>query len=85
MMEFTGKELNYLHVCRRKLWLFRHGIRPELENDLVQLGMLLGEETFTRQEKEIPDAVRVRSQGSFLQRTEDLPERLPLAEYRFLR
>lgn len=54
MMEFTGKELNYLHVCRRKLWLFRHGIRPELENDLVQLGMLLGEETFTRQEKEIP-------------------------------
>ncbi len=53
-MEFTGKELNYLHVCRRKLWLFRHGIRPELENDLVQLGMQLGEETFTRQEKEIP-------------------------------
>lgn len=53
-MDFTGKELNYLYVCRRKLWLFRHGIRPELENELVQLGMLLGEETFSRQEKEIP-------------------------------
>lgn len=52
-MEFTGKELNYLHVCRRKLWLFRHGIRPELENELVQLGMLLGEQSFSRQEKEI--------------------------------
>ncbi len=53
-MEFTGKELNYLHVCRRKLWLFRHGIRPEMESDLVQLGMLLDEVSFPRQSKEIP-------------------------------
>ena len=52
-MEFTGKELNYLHVCHRKLWLYRHGIQPELESDLVQLGMLLGEQSFSRQEKDI--------------------------------
>ena len=52
-MQFTGKELNYLHVCHRKLWLFHHGIRPELENQLVQLGMQLGEQTFIRHEKEI--------------------------------
>lgn len=53
-MDCTGTELNYLHVCPRKLWLFRHGIRPEQESDLVQLGILLGEESFSRREKEIP-------------------------------
>ena len=52
-MEYTGTDLNYLHVCPRKLWLFRHGIRLEQGNDLVQLGVLLGEESFSRQEKEI--------------------------------
>lgn len=52
-MQFIGKELSYLHVCRRKLWLFHHGIRPELENEQVQLGMQLGEQSFPRQEKEI--------------------------------
>ena len=52
-MEYTGTDLNYLHVCPRKLWLFRHGIRLEQGNELVQLGVLLGEESFSRQEKEI--------------------------------
>ena len=53
-MELTGTDLNYLHVCPRKLWLFRHGIRLEHESDLVQLGALLGETSFSREEKEIP-------------------------------
>lgn len=35
-----GKEIYYLHICRRKLWLFNHGIRPEMENDHVRIGML---------------------------------------------
>ncbi len=50
----TGKEINYLHVCKRKLWLFAHGIRPELEFDNVQIGMLLQQESFSREKKEIP-------------------------------
>ncbi len=53
-MIFTGTSFNYLYVCHRKLWLFHHGIRPENENELVQLGRLLGEATFSRREKEIP-------------------------------
>lgn len=53
-MTYTGTDLNYLHVCPRKLWLSRHGIRPERESELVQLGVLLGEQTFSREEKEIP-------------------------------
>ena len=50
----TGKEVAYLHVCHRKLWLYHNGIRPELENTDVQLGMLIQEESFHREKKEIP-------------------------------
>lgn len=53
-MSFTGTEINYLHVCPRKLWLFRHGLRPEAENDFVQLGRLLNDTAFSRATKEIP-------------------------------
>ena len=53
-ISITGKEISYLHICKRKLWLFHHGIRPELEYDNVQIGMLLQDKTFSRQQKEIP-------------------------------
>ena len=43
----------YLHICRRKLWLFHHGIRPENENTAVQIGRHIGESTFKRTHKEI--------------------------------
>lgn len=50
----TGKEIYYLHVCHRKLWLFNHGIRPEMENDHVKIGMLIQQTSFSREKKEIP-------------------------------
>ena len=49
-----GKEIYYLHICRRKLWLFNHGIRPEMENDHVRIGMLIQQTSFSREKKEIP-------------------------------
>ena len=53
-MHITGKEISYLYVCKRKLWLFRHGMRPELENDNVRIGMHLNDTAFKREEKDIP-------------------------------
>jgi len=49
----TGKEISYLYICRRKLWLFHHGIRPELEYGSVKIGMNIGERSFRREKKEI--------------------------------
>lgn len=46
----TGTEIAYLHICRRKLWLFHHGIRPENEHSNVQVGRFIQESTFTRHE-----------------------------------
>lgn len=53
-ISITGTEIAYLYVCRRKLWLFRHGIKPENENVNVQIGKHLNETAFSREEKDIP-------------------------------
>lgn len=49
----TGTEMAYLYICRRKLWLFHNGIRPENENVAVQIGRHIGESTFKRANKEL--------------------------------
>lgn len=50
---FTGTEVNYFFVCRRKLWLFSHDLDFEADSDLVMLGKLLHETRFTRKSKEV--------------------------------
>ncbi len=47
-INITGTEIAYLYICRRKLWLFHHGIRPENEHVNVQIGRYIQESTFTR-------------------------------------
>jgi CRISPR-associated exonuclease Cas4 len=50
---FTGTQVNYYAICQRKLWLFSHGVEMERENENVQIGKLLGEQTYKREQKEI--------------------------------
>lgn len=50
---FTGTQVNYYAVCKRKLWLFSHDIEMERENESVQLGRLVGQESYKREQKEI--------------------------------
>lgn len=50
---FTGTQVNYFAVCKRKLWLFTRGVEMERENENVQLGKLVGEQSYSRQQKEI--------------------------------
>lgn len=45
-MIITGTILNYFMVCRRKLWLFAHGITMEQESDLVYEGKLIHESSY---------------------------------------
>lgn len=45
-MTVTGTFFNYFMVCRRKLWLFAHGITMEQESDLVYEGKLIHENTY---------------------------------------
>ncbi|WP_320043473.1 CRISPR-associated protein Cas4 [uncultured Desulfobacter sp.] len=52
-LDYTGTQVNYFFVCRRKLWLFTRDIRFENENEYVQLGRLIDEYSYTRKKKQI--------------------------------
>ena len=51
--ESTGVMIYYYKVCLRKLWYFYHEINMEQENENVQIGKILDEETYKRDEKHI--------------------------------
>ena len=47
----TGVMIYYYFVCSRKLWYFCHQINMEDENENVQLGKLLDENSYKRDDK----------------------------------
>jgi len=49
----TGVMMYYYFICHRKLWYFSHGIHLEQENELVQIGRIIDENTFQRSDKHI--------------------------------
>ena len=50
---YGGLQVAYYTVCKRKLWLFSHGISMESENENVKLGKLLHEDSYDRKAKDI--------------------------------
>jgi CRISPR-associated exonuclease Cas4 len=52
-LKYTGSQINYYFVCKRKLWLSAHDIQMEAESDLVHLGKLLHENKYKRKLKEV--------------------------------
>lgn len=52
-LNFTGTQVNYYFICKRKLWLFSHGLEMEETSDLVLLGKLLHERGYARRVKEV--------------------------------
>jgi CRISPR-associated exonuclease Cas4 len=53
MKEISGMMIYYYVVCKRKLWYFDKRISMEQENENVQIGKLLDEESYQRDEKHI--------------------------------
>ena len=51
--EITGVMIYYYKVCQRKLWYFYHQIQMEQENENVNIGKILDENTYKRDEKHI--------------------------------
>ncbi|MEM3191327.1 MAG: CRISPR-associated protein Cas4 [Candidatus Parvarchaeota archaeon] len=71
-MKFTGTQVNYYFVCKRKLWFFSHNIELESDSDLVLMGRLLHENSYKRQPlKEIEiDRIKI----DFVGRTKEIHE-----------
>ena len=53
LTKFTGTEVGYFFICRKKLWWFAHGIQMETESDRVKMGKLVHENSYERRKKEI--------------------------------
>lgn len=51
--QITGVMVYYYKVCPRKLWYFYHEIQMEQDNENVQIGRILDEETFRKDDKHI--------------------------------
>ena len=52
-IRFTGTEVNYYFLCKKKLWYFSHDIQMEQGSDAVYLGKLIHENSYRREKKEI--------------------------------
>jgi len=46
-MEITGTQINYYFTCQRKLWLFSNGIQMEHNSELVEMGKLIHETSYS--------------------------------------
>lgn len=51
--KITGIMVYYYFVCKRKLWLFHNDISMESENELVQIGKYLDENSYCTERKHI--------------------------------
>lgn len=52
-MNVTGIMIYYYFVCERKLWYFANQINMEQNSELVQIGKLIDESSYRREEKSI--------------------------------
>ena len=53
MKNITGLMVYYYFICERKLWYFINEINMEQNNELVSIGKILDETTYTREKKNI--------------------------------
>lgn len=65
-IRFTGTQINYFFLCRKKLWYFSHDIQMEQNSDAVYLGKLIHETSYEREKKEIDidDTIKIDFVGN---------------------
>ncbi len=49
----TGTQIAYYTICHRKLWLFSKNISMEHTSELVEIGKIIHENSYSRKKKEI--------------------------------
>ncbi len=65
-IRFTGTQINYYFLCKKKLWYFTKNIEMEQTSDAVYLGKLTHETSYEREKKEIDidDTIKIDFIGS---------------------
>src|SRR5215207_6799639 len=72
-LQFTGTQINYYFVCKRKLWFFSHNMELESDSDLVLLGKLLHETSYKRKPLKELEVERIKI--DFIEKTKEIHER----------
>lgn len=52
-MNITGIMVYYYFVCKRRLWYFANQINMEQNSELVEIGKIIDETTYTKEKKQI--------------------------------
>lgn len=52
-MKITGIMVYYYFICKRRLWYFLNQINMEQNSELVEIGKILDEESYSRENKSI--------------------------------
>ncbi len=71
-IHFSGTQINYFFVCKRKLWLYSHNMELESDSDLVVLGKLLHENSF--KQKSLKEIEINRIKIDFFEKTKEVHE-----------
>lgn len=53
MENITGVHIYYYMICKRKLWYFINSLQMENENEYVNLGKIIDENSYAREDKHI--------------------------------
>lgn len=53
MQKITGTLIWYYNICKREVWLMAHEINPFEDDPFLEIGRILGEESYSREKKEI--------------------------------
>lgn len=51
MRNITGVMVYYYFVCKRKLWYFNNDINMEFNSELVGIGKLIDENSYSREKR----------------------------------
>jgi len=53
MVNITGTLIWYYYICKREVWLMSHHIEPQQNDDLITIGRIISEQSYSREKKEI--------------------------------
>jgi CRISPR-associated exonuclease Cas4 len=51
LVDITGTLIWYYYICPREAWLMAHEINPEQDNPYIDIGRLIHEESYLREDK----------------------------------
>ncbi|WP_276717140.1 CRISPR-associated protein Cas4 [Caloranaerobacter azorensis] len=52
-VKVNGTLIWYYYICKREVWLMAHNLTPDQDNQYIDLGRFIHENSYTREKKEI--------------------------------